>query len=312
MKIGVFTALFSAEPLEPVLDRLVGLGVEAVELSTGNYAGSAHCDPDELLADAARLHAFRRTLESRGLEISALSQHGNPLHPRAPVAMAAHRTWRRTLELAQRLEVATVIAFSGCPGDGAGASYPNWVTCAWPDDYAELLEWQWAERVIPYWIRETEVARAHGVRVAVEPHAGFVVHSPDTLLRLREAAGPDLGANYDPSHLFWQGIDPALAIRELGDAVFHVHAKDTFLDPQLVPRRGVLETTPFGRFEQRAWNFRTVGDGHGPATWEAIVGALRAVGYDGTVSLEHEDPLLGGEAGVAKGVAFLRGILAGI
>ena len=312
MKIGVFTALYSAEPLEAVLDKLVALGVEAVELSCGNYAGSAHCDPDELLGSPGRLRAFRAALDDRGVELSALSQHGNPLHPREPAAAHAHRTWRRSLELAEALEVSTVISFSGCPGDGAGASYPNWVTCAWPDDYREVLDWQWSERVIPYWTAETEVAAAHGVRVAVEPHPGFVVYDTETLLRLRAAAGANLGANYDPSHLFWQGIDPVGAIEELGrqEAIFHVHAKDTRLDPALVARKGVLETTPFGDFEQRAWNFRTVGDGHGAATWQAIVAALRGVGYDGVLSLEHEDPLLGKDEGVARGVAALRDALA--
>jgi sugar phosphate isomerase/epimerase len=311
VKIGVFTALYSAEPLEAVLDKLAALGVEAVELSTGNYAGSAHCDPDELLGSPEKLRAFRAALERRGIQISALSQHGNPVHPREPLALQSHRTWRRTLELAEALEVPTVIAFSGCPGDGPGASYPNWVTCAWPDDYCEVLDWQWSERVIPYWAGEVEVARAHGVRVAVEPHAGFVVYNPDTLLRLREAAGPGLGANYDPSHLFWQGIDPVVAIEQLGQAgaIFHVHAKDTHLDPALVRRKGVLETTAFSDFERRAWNFRTVGDGHDAATWRAIVAALRASGYDGALSLEHEDPLLGKDEGVARGVAALRDAL---
>jgi sugar phosphate isomerase/epimerase len=245
------------------------------------------------------------------MEISGLSQHGNPLHPNESLARGFHATWRRTLELAEALEVDTVLAFSGCPGDGPDASYPNWVTCAWPDDYLELLEWQWSEQVIPYWQRELEVAGAHGVRVAVEPHAGFVVYNPDTALRLRAATGPALGVNYDPSHLFWQGIDPVGAIEQLGreGAIFHVHAKDTLLDPELVRRRGVLETAPFSESERRAWNFSTVGDGHDAATWRAIVAALRSVGYDGAVSLEHEDPLLGADEGVARGVAFLREVL---
>lgn len=310
MKIGLFTALYSTQPLERVLDALPE-GVEAVELGTGNYPGSAHCDPDVLLSDPARLRAFRRAIEDRGLEISGLSQHGNPLHPREPLARAFHATWRRTLQLAEALEVGTVLAFSGCPGDGPGASYPNWVTCAWPDDYAEVLEWQWTERVIPYWRRETEVARAHGVRVAVEPHAGFVVSSPATLLRLREATGPELGANYDPSHLFWQGIDPVGAVEELGraGALFHVHAKDTYVDEALVRRRGVLETAPFSAYETRSWSFATVGDGHDAATWRGIVAALRDAGYDGVLSLEHEDPRRGADEGVARGVAFLREVL---
>jgi sugar phosphate isomerase/epimerase len=312
MKIGVFTALYSALPLRRVLDKVAALGVETVELGTGNYPGKAHCDPDELLASPAKLRGFRRAIESRGLEISALSQHGNPLHPREPLALKSHRVWRATVELAAALEVPTVIAFSGCPGDGAGASYPNWVTCAWPDDYAEVLEWQWSERVIPYWSREVEFARALGVRVAVEPHAGFVVYDTETLLRLRAAAGPELGANYDPSHLFWQGIDPVLAVDDLAaaDAIFHVHAKDTFLDPELVRRKGVVETTPFDRHDERAWSFRTVGDGHPERTWRDIVRALRRAGYDGALSIEHEDPLLRADEGLARGVAFLRAVVA--
>jgi sugar phosphate isomerase/epimerase len=311
MKLGVFTALYSGQPLEQVLDKLAALGVGAVELSCGNYAGSAHCDPDALLADPAKLRSLRAAVESRGLVISGLSQHGNPLHPREPLARQSHETWRQTLRLAEALEVETVLAFSGCPGDGPGATYPNWVTCAWPDEYLELLEWQWSERVIPYWTREAEVATGHGVRVAVEPHAGFVVHDTKTALRLREAAGPTVGVNFDPSHLFWQGIDPVAAVEELGEtgAIFHVHAKDTFLDPELVGRRGVLETEPFAEFERRSWNFRTVGDGHDEATWRAIVGALRRAGYDGVLSLEHEDPWLDRDEGVERGVAFLREVV---
>jgi sugar phosphate isomerase/epimerase len=312
MKVGVFTALYGAEPLEGVLDRLAALGVEAVELGTGNYPGSAHCDPDQLLADPERARELRGALETRGLAISALSQHGNPLHPNESIARQAHRTWRRTLEVAELLEVPTVIAFSGCPGDGPGSAHPNWVTCAWPDEYLDLLDWQWSERVIPYWRREVEIAGAHGVRVAIEPHPGFVVYSPLTLIRLRDATGPQLGVNYDPSHLFWQGIDPVISINDLGQAgaIFHVHAKDTYLDAELVRRRGVLETAPLDQFEQRSWSFRTVGDGHDEAKWDSIVRALQAVGYDGTISLEHEDPLLGKDEGVAKGVAFLQGVIA--
>jgi sugar phosphate isomerase/epimerase len=312
MRLGLFTAIYSGRPLEHVLDALPALGVEAVELGTGNYPGRAHCDPDALLADPARLRTFREAIEGRGLTISALSQHGNPLHPRAPLARRHHTTWRRTLELAEALEVDTVLAFSGCPGDGPGASYPNWVTCAWPDDYREVVEWQWSERVIPYWAREVEVARSHGVRVAIEPHPGFAVYGPDTLLRLREATGPGLGANYDPSHFFWQGIDPVAAVEELAraDAILHVHAKDTYLNAEVVRRKGVLDTAPASALETRSWYFRTVGDGHDEATWRAIVTALRDVGYDGAISLEHEDPLLGADEGVERGVAFLRRVLA--
>jgi sugar phosphate isomerase/epimerase len=312
VKIGVFTALYSDLTLEQVLEKLAGFGVETVELGTGNFPGSAHCDPDVLLGDARALEAFRRAIASSGLTISALSQHGNPLHPRDDVAQAAHRTWLRTVELAERLEVSTVIAFSGCPGDSAGGEHPNWVACAWPDEYPELLEWQWRERVVPYWTEQAGYAAAHGARIAIEPHPGFVVFNTETLLRLRRETGADLGANYDPSHLFWQGIDPRRAIDELAaaGAIFHVHAKDTLLDPDRVASKGVLETVGFERFRERAWNFTTVGDGHGADVWIEIVAALERGGYDGTLSIEHEDPLRGLDEGLERGVRFLRGVLA--
>src|SRR4051794_28674984 len=232
MKVGVFSALYNALTLEQVLEKLVAFGVEAVELGTGNFPGNAHCNADLLLADRTALDEFRRTIAGSGITISALSQHGNPLHPREEVANAAHETWLKTLELAEALEVPTVIAFSGCPGDEAGGRRPNWIATAWPDDFPELLEWQWRERVVPYWRQEGERAAAHGLRVAIEAHPGFVVYNTDTLLRLRREAGENVGANYDPSHLFWQGIDPRRAVDELAaeEAIFHVHAKDTLLD----------------------------------------------------------------------------------
>ncbi len=311
MKLGVFTVLYGGLPLEQALDKLAALGVEAVELGTGNYPGSSHADPDELLAEAGKQRALREAVASRGLEIGALSQHGNPLHPNEDFARASHETWRKTLRLAETLEVQTVIAFSGCPGDGPGARYPNWVTCPWPDDFLHVLDWQWNERVLPYWREEAEVARRHGVRVAFEMHPGFVVYNPETLLRLREAAGDVVGANFDPSHLFWQGIDPVEAIRVVGaaGAMFHFHAKDTYLDPVNVRVNGVLDGKRYDRMLERSWTFRTVGYGHGETVWRDILSALRAVGYDGAISIEHEDQLLSIDEGLAKAVAFLKPLL---
>ena len=173
MKLGVLTVLFQSLPLAQALDKLVGLGVEAVELGTGNYPGKHHCDPEELLADRALLKELKSSIEDRGLMISALSQHGNPLHPDENVARAAHETWRHTAELAELLDVHVVNAFSGCPGDHDGALYPNWVTCPWPDDFSRVLEWQWNEKLIPYWATEAAVARDRGVKIAFEMHPGL-------------------------------------------------------------------------------------------------------------------------------------------
>jgi sugar phosphate isomerase/epimerase len=310
MKLGVFTVLFADQPLEVALDRAVEAGLEAVEIGTGNYPGDAHCRPTELLADPARAEAFRQAVSSRGLEISALSCHGNPIHPQAANARRDHAVFAATVLLAERLEVGCVNLFSGCPGDSEIATYPNWVTCAWPNEYGELLEWQWREKVIPYWREQAAFAAAHGVRLGFEMHPGFVVYNVASLLRLRDACGEAIGANLDPSHLFWQGVDLEAAIAELGrhGAIFHTHAKDTAL---LAPARinGVLDTVPLGEPSRRSWIFRTVGYGHGELEWRRILIALRMAGYDDVLSIEHEDALLSIDEGFRKGVAFLRGVM---
>jgi sugar phosphate isomerase/epimerase len=300
VKLGVFTVVFGDLPLTAALDRVVALGLDAVEIGTGNYPGDAH-----------NVAELKREVEARGLEISALSCHGNPLHPDAELARRSHETFRRTLELANELEVGTVIGFSGCPGDGPTAAQPNWVTCAWPPEYLEVLEWQWSERAIPYWTEEARVAREAGVRVALEPHPGFLVYNPETALRLREAAGPEIGVNVDPSHFVWQGIDPLLAIRELGNAgaIFHVHAKDVYVDPHNRARNGVLDTKHYSRFGERSWSFRSVGYGQGEKFWRDFVSALRIVGYDGVLSIEHEDGLASVEEGLSKAVDVLRAVV---
>ncbi len=314
MKLGVFTVLFGREPLEAALDRAVEAGLDCVEIGTGNYPGDAHCRPAELLADGARLASFREAVASRGLEISALSCHGNPLHPRGEIARASHEVFLRTVELAERLGVDRINLFSGCPGDSETASYPNWVTCAWPSEYGELLDWQWREKVVPYWRDQAAFARAHAVRLGFEMHPGFVVYNPSSLIRLREACGGDgeaVGANLDPSHLFWQGVDLETAIAELGrvGAIFHTHAKDTAIQPRNAALNGVLDTVPLDQVGRRSWIFRTVGYGHGELDWRRILSALRLAGYDDVLSIEHEDALLSIDDGFRKGVAFLRSVM---
>jgi sugar phosphate isomerase/epimerase len=311
VKLGVFTVLYRNLRLEDVLDRLRELGVQAVEIGTGNYPGAHHCDPDGLLADEQKATNFRKAVESRGMIISALSQHGNPLHPQEDRARLAHETWRKTVRLAHVLEVPVVNAFSGCPGDSDGSRYPNWVTCAWPEDFPEVLQWQWNEKVIPYWGAEAAFAERHGVKIGFEMHPGFVVYNPETLLRLREACGTTVGANLDPSHLFWQGMDVVEVIKALGEAgaIHHTHAKDTRLDRRNVDLNGVLDTKHYGQLLQRSWVFRTVGYGQGEKVWRDIVSGLRAVGYDYVLSIEHEDSYMSIDEGLRRGVELLRSIL---
>ena len=312
MKLGVFTVLFRDLPFEDMLDRVAELGLDAVELGTGNYPGNAHCDPDELLADPQKAKAYRAAIESRGLVISGLSQHGNPVHPDPAFRERDRAVWDKTVRLAEVLEVPVVMAFSGCPGDHEGAKYPNWVTCPWPDDYLKILEWQWNDVVIPYWTEAAAFADRHGVsKIGFEMHPGFVVYNPETLLRLRAAVGPQIGANLDPSHLFWQGIDVVEAVKLLGreQAIFHVHAKDTAIDRANVARNGVLDTKHYGEILDRAWSFRSVGYGQGEQTWRAFISALRAVDYDDVLSIEHEDLLFSIDEGLGKGIELLQRLI---
>ena len=306
MKIGVFDPIYGHLELEPMLDRIRELGLEAVEIGCGNYPGDKHCKPAELLADEKACARFKDAIESRGLLISALSCHGNPVHPDQEKARLSDSVFRDTVRLAEQLGVGVVNLFSGCPGDGPNASQPNWVTCAWPPEFSEIVRWQWDEVVIPYWQEAGAYADEHGVRLGFEMHPGFVVYNPRTLLRLREAVGPVIGANLDPSHLFWQGIDPIAAIRELGEAVVHVHAKDTALDPYNVERYGVLDYGRYDDLANRSWVFRSVGYGHDLLFWKRFVSALRIAGYDHVLSIEHEDALASPDEGLAKAIATLR------
>jgi sugar phosphate isomerase/epimerase len=312
MKLGVFTVLFSELGFEAMLDRVAALGLDAVELGTGNYPGNAHCDPDVLLPDAGKRRALLDAIEERGLVISSLSCHGNPLHPDEAFALESHETWRKTARLAVELGVDVVTCFSGCPGDGPDARAPNWVTCAWPPEYGETLDWQWNEVAIPYWQAEAAFARETGLaKIALEAHPGFLVYNPETVLRLREAAGPEIGANFDPSHFVWQGIDPLVAVRTLGHAgaIFHVHAKDVYLDRANISVNGVLDTKHYGRFAERSWSFRSVGYGQDEKFWRDFVSALRIAGYDGVLSIEHEDGLVSIDEGLAKAVEVLQRVL---
>lgn len=312
MKLGVFTVLYQNLAFEEMLDKCKELGLDTVELGTGNYPGSNHCDPDELLDNPEKIRAFKKAVESRGLSISGLSQHGNPLHPDKEFARKSHETWRKTVRLAQQLEVPVINGFSGCPGDHAGAVNPNWVTCSWPPEYMDVLKWQWDEVVVPYWQEEAKFAESHGItQIAFEMHPGFVVYNPETLLKLRDRVGPSIGANFDPSHLIWQGIDPVQAIKVLGreKAIFHFHAKDTFMDPANVSVNGVLDTKHYSEILDRSWTFRSVGYGSDAKMWRDIVSMLRAVGYDYAISIEHEDMLASIDEGLKKAIETLQDAL---
>ncbi|MBN1641091.1 MAG: sugar phosphate isomerase/epimerase [Anaerolineae bacterium] len=306
MRIGVFTALYQDLPFETALDKAAAAGVTAVEIGTGGYPGSQHCPVDELLASQARREAYMAAIAARGLILSGLSCHNNPLHPDPAVANLADETIRKTVRLAELLGVPVVNGFSGLPAGSPGDRMPNWVTCPWPPHFLEILDYQWNQVGIPYWRETAQYIADHGVVMAFEMHPGFLVYNVDTMLRMREATGPAIGCNFDPSHLFWNGVDPVAAIRALGEAIYHVHGKDVYVDPLNVQVNGCNDNKPYGGIAKRSWTFRTIGYGHELKVWKDIMSALRLVGYDYVVSIEHEDALMSSDEGLAKAVATLK------
>ena len=307
MKIGVITNLLGNLPFEEALQYFVSKGIEMVEIGCGGYPGTQHADPDVLLNDDAKLEEFKALIKKYNVEISALSCHANPVHPDKAVAKEFDDAMRKAVLLAEKLGVHQINTFSGCPGDSENAKYPNWVTCPWPNEFGEMLEWQWNEVLITYWKEFVAFAKAHGVdKIALEMHPGFCVYNPETLLKLRAAVGPEIGANFDPSHLIWQGIEPVAAIRALEGAIFHFHAKDTKVDKYNTAVNGVLDTKPYGDEIHRSWVFRSVGYGNDETYWKDIISNLRMVGYDYAISIEHEDSLMSQNEGFSKAIDMLK------
>lgn len=311
MKIGIFTALFGDKSLDETIEVVKAAGIEAIELGAGAYPGAAHIDVAKLLESADERKALLKKIDKAGLTLSALSVHGNPLHPRKEIANEHHEVFVNAVKLASLLGVGVVNGFSGCPGDRPQSVNPNWVTCAWPDEFREILDWQWNRRVLPYWKQQAKFLQEHNVRFAIEMHPGFVVYNNETLLKLRNGcgkAGEFIGANFDPSHLWWQGIDPILAVKQLAaeGALFHCHAKDARIDPQNSAMNGNLDTKSYGLIGLRSWVFRSVGYGHSEVWWKDFVSVLRTVGYDFVLSIEHEDGLMSSGEGLRKAVSVLK------
>lgn len=310
MDVGLYTDSLSLLPFERALDVAAEAGVRSIEIATGGQSRAPHLRLDELLGDAGRRRSFLHAFTSRGLRIAALNCSAWPLHP---VVGADHsRLVDRTFQLASELGVEKVVTMSGCPGDGSTATTINWVWYPWPEDAVELRRRSW-DAALELWATKDRLAERHGVRrLAFELHPLHVVYNVPTLIAFRRELGDRFGANLDPSHLFWQGMDPLAAIEALGSAVHHVHLKDTEIRADQVALAGVLDDRPFDVPEQRAWTFRTVGRVHPASWWGAFVAALRRAGYDDSLSIEQEDPFSGQEEGVREAAAFTANVLASL
>ena len=307
MELSVMSPVLNQMGLEEAIAYLSSLGVDSLEIGAGGYPGKAHLDPKDYLNNPEKVEEFKAILKKYNMKLSAVACHGNPVHPNKEIAKKFHDEFVDAMKVAVMLGVDTIITFSGCPGDCENSQNPNWVTCAWPPEYLDILDYQWNEVIIPYWKETTKLAAEIGIKkIAFEMHPGFCVYNPSTLLKIREAVGDMIGANFDPSHLFWQGIDPVYAIRYLGDAIFYFHAKDTKIDEINTKTHGVLDTKHYGDEINRSWIFRSLGYGHDLMTWKDIMSTLRLVGYDGPISIEHEDSLMTPNEGLKKAIDLLK------
>jgi sugar phosphate isomerase/epimerase len=306
MKLGLLTAPLGDRPRNEAFQFAKSLGYDAVELGSGEFTTDYHVGLTELAGNEAATQLLRDDLASAGLELSALSCHGNPLHPNPAYASRAREVITNSIRLAAALNVPAVNLFSGCPGTPDGGDYPNWVVHPWPQYFGDLLDWQWTEHVIPYWSELAAFAAQHQVGLAIEMHPSNVVYNTDTLLRLRANCGTAIGANFDPSHLWWQGINPITSLRAIATAggLLNIHVKDTALDHDQISRTGVIAVPETG--QQAPWRFTTVGHGHDPVFWKSFFDELTTLGYEGVLSVEHEDELAPVEEALVRSLEFIR------
>ncbi|PVH30671.1 sugar phosphate isomerase/epimerase family protein [Pararhodobacter oceanensis] len=307
MKLGFVSDSLGAMSFTEMLDHAARMGVSGVEVNTCGWSTAPHCKIDDLLGNPAAQAAFQQAFTDRGLEIISLNANGNPLHP---TDLKQGEDLKKTIRLAGEMGIKTVCSMSGLPAGSAQDTMPNWVVSSWPPETQEILRYQWHEKLIPFWTEIAAFAKAHGVeKIALELHGNQCVYNVPSLLKLRAAVGPVIGANLDPSHLFWMGADPLLAAEALGEAIYHVHAKDTMLNAPVQAVTSLLETGSLMDIPARSWSYITLGFGHGEEWWRQFCYRLKMSGYDGWLSIEHEDVLLNSLEGLEKSVSLLQGVM---
>jgi sugar phosphate isomerase/epimerase len=307
MKLGFVSDSLGGMSFDDMLDNAQRLGVSGVEVNTGGWSTAPHFDLTVMKSDAGARKAFLRAFADRGLDVICLNANGNPLHP---TDSAQRECLKDTIRVAGTMGVNTICAMSGLPAGSAGDVTPNWIVSSWPPETQAILRYQWEEKLLPFWTEIVTLAKENGVeRIALELHGNQCVYNVPSLLKLREAVGPVVGANLDPSHLFWMGADPLAAAEALADAVYHVHAKDTMLNAPVQATTSLLENGSLMGIPARSWSYITLGFGHGEQWWRQFCYRLKMAGYDGWLSIEHEDVLLNSLEGLEKSVALLRGVI---
>ncbi|SMX25932.1 Xylose isomerase-like TIM barrel [Pelagimonas phthalicica] len=307
MKLGFVSDSLGGMSFEQMLDNAARMGVSGVEVNTCGWSTAPHFDLPLMLKDAGARKAYQAAFEDRGLEIISLNANGNPLHPTDP---AQGEGLRDTIRVAGEMGIKTICTMSGLPAGSAQDTMPNWVVSSWPPETQEILQFQWEERLLPFWTDIATLAKESGIeRIALELHGNQCVYNVPSLWKLRDAVGPMIGANLDPSHLFWMGADPLVAAEALGEAIYHVHAKDTMLNAPVQATTSLLENGSLMDIPARSWSYITLGFGHGEEWWRQFCYRLKMAGYDGWLSIEHEDVLLNSLEGLEKSVSLLQGVM---
>ena len=307
MKLGFVSDSLGSMSFTEMMDHAARMGVSGVEVNTCGWSTAPHCKIDNLLGKPEAQKAFQAEFDKRGLEIIGFNANGNPLHPTDP---NQGEDLEKTIRLAGEMGINKVCTMSGLPAGNPTDTMPNWVVSSWPPETRAILKYQWEEKLIPFWTEIVALAKECGVeQIALELHGNQCVYNVPSLFKLREAVGPVIGANLDPSHLFWMGADPLIAAEKLGSAVYHVHAKDTFLNSPVQATTSLLENGSLMDIPARSWSYITLGFGHGEEWWRQFCYRLKMGGYDGWLSIEHEDVLLNSLEGLEKSVTLLQGVM---
>ncbi len=307
MKLGFVSDSLGGMPLDELLTHAQRMGVSGIEVNTCGWSTAPHFPLKEMVGNSAAQRDFQAKLADRGLEIISLNANGNPLHP---TDRAQVEGLKDTIRVAGEMGISTVCTMSGLPAGNATDTMPNWVVSSWPPETQAILRYQWEEKLLPFWTQIAGLAKENGVqRIALELHGNQCIYNVPSLLKLRDAIGPVVGANLDPSHLFWMGADPLVAAEALGEAVYHVHAKDTMLNEPVQAVTSLLENGTLMDIPARSWSYITLGFGHGEEWWRQFCYHLKMAGYDGWLSIEHEDVLLNSLEGLEKSVTLLQGVM---
>ena len=307
MKLGFVSDSLSGMLFQEMLDHATRMGVSGIEVNTGGWSTAPHFNLALMKQSAEARKGFLKAFNERELEVISLNANGNTLHPTDP---AQGECLRDTIRVAGEMGIKTVCTMSGLPAGNETDTMPNWIVSSWPPETQEILNYQWEEVLFPFWTEIVALAKENGVeRIALELHGNQCVYNVPTLLKLRKVVGSIVGANLDPSHLFWMGADPLVAAEALGEAVFHVHAKDTLLNGPVQAINSLLENGSLMDIPARSWSYITLGFGHGEEWWRQFCYRLKMAGYDGWLSIEHEDVLLNSLEGLEKSVALLQAVM---